>query len=287
MNINKKSEKICNLKLNNQNSYNFNDLDFTKKNNFPKCKLKRISQKELNENKNLLKKYSRNNLKKLAGLTNNLWNPSSTLKVGFDFSNYCVPLESRNSLKDQIINLANQWCDHGSINLEVSNDNQNCDIIIGFKPYIGTFSYLGIQSKIIINKGKNSMNIDPSWATTLWNIDKEQTNFYSLYLQSAILHEFGHAFGLIHEHQRADRPFNWNINWMKSNEEKLGLNNWQQVVSNYIEKENMSDLIYGDFDFNSIMCYNWDKNATIEKIGNKINYVLSEKDKSDFSLLYP
>jgi len=265
-----------------------------KKHYLPKCQIKRLSEKERNQNKDLLKKYIRKNLT-LAGFTDTLWNPNSTLKVGFNFEDYCIPLNSRSEFKNQIINLAIQWCNHGSIDLEISNNPEEYDILIGFTPFIGTFSYLGTDSKIRTKNGKNSMNIDPTWlipsigdTSSLWGIDNyPQIDPNRKYVQHAILHEFGHAFGIIHEHQRQDRPFTWDIEWMKANINVLGLDSWESVKSNYITTFKMPDLNHGEYDPDSIMVYAWNKNATIEKIGSKINFALSNKDKEDFSLMYP
>jgi len=278
MNI-RKIEKILELKR---------QKKLSKHNILPKCRLKRLSQKEINNNKSLFKKYRRSDLT-LAGVTEVFWLPNSTLKVGFDFSGYCVPARSRDEFSQQIINLASEWSKHGSINLEISKDHTICDIVIAFNPYIGTFSYLGTTSRVPISKGKFSMNIDPTWAENIWNLDQEMQDENSdrYYLQSTVLHEFGHAFGLVHEHQRSDRPFNWDIEWMKKNMDKLGLDNWKQIVFNYIEKEPMSALTYGEYDFKSIMSYEWEKNATIEKIKCDTNFELSNQDKQQFGILYP
>jgi len=278
MNI-KKIEKILELKRKKK---------LSKHNILPKCRLKRISQKEINNNKSLFKKYRRSDLT-LAGVTELFWLPNSTLKVGFDFSGYCVPSISKDEFSQQIINLASEWSKHGSINLEISKDHTACDIVIAFNPYIGTYSALGTTSKIPISKGKFSMNIDPTWAENIWNLDQEMQdeNSNRYYLQSSVLHEFGHAFGLIHEHQRSDRPFTWDIAWMKKNMDQLGLDNWKQVVFNYIEKDPMSALTYGEYDFKSIMSYDWVKDATIEKIKCDINFTLSNQDKQQFGLIYP
>lgn len=278
MNI-RKIEKILELKR---------QKKLSKHNILPKCRLKRLSQKEINNNKSLFKKYRRSDLT-LAGVTEVFWLPNSTLKVGFDFSGYCVPARSRDEFSQQIINLASEWSKHGSINLEISKDHTICDIVIAFNPNIGTFSYLGTSSKVPISKGKFSMNIDPTWAENIWNLDQEMQdeNSNRYYLQSSVLHEFGHAFGLIHEHQRSDRPFTWDIEWMKENIDQLGLDNWNQIVFNYIEKEPMSALTYGEYDFKSIMGYDWVKDATIEKIKCDIAFTLSNQDKQQFGLLYP
>jgi len=285
MNI-RKIEKILELKMQKKDIFNLNKRKLSKHNILPKCRLKRLSQKEINNNKSLFKKYRRNDLT-LAGVTEVLWLPNSTLKVGFDFSGYCVPARSKDELSEQIINVASEWSKHGSINLEISKDHTICDIVIAFNPYIGTFSYLGTASKIPIGKGKYSMNIDPSWSGNIWNLDKEADSVSKYFLQSAVLHEFGHAFGLEHEHQREDRPFTWDIAWMKENIDKLGLDTWKDVVFNYINTTPMSALTYGEYDFKSIMSYEWVKNATIEKIKCDTNFELSNQDKQQFGILYP
>jgi hypothetical protein len=133
------------------------------------------------------------------------------------------------------------------------------------------------------------MNIDPSWSENIWNLDQEiqEDDINRYYLQSTVLHEFGHALGLIHEHQRPDRPFTWDIAWMKENIDKLGFDNWKFIVSEYIKTDPRSALTYGEYDFKSIMSYDWVKNATVEKIKCDINFTLSNKDKQQFGLLYP
>ena len=62
----------------------------------------------------------------------------------------------------------------------------------------GTYSsYLGTDSRRFSRTGRPSMYLvfDPDDAN---NTDQE--------FQRVILHEFGHALGLIHEHMRPDRP---------------------------------------------------------------------------------
>jgi len=255
---------------------------------FKKCRLLRASKEDLEKNKHLLKKFTRKKVG-LAGITNNLWEPNSTLKVGFDFSDYCVPSNLRSEFINQILAIAGEWSLHGSIQLTYEKNKSNCDIVIGFKSHKGTYSYLGTDSLILISKGKNSMNIDPTWVSSLWDLDKESTNFYRIYTQHAIKHEFGHALGFIHEHQRADRPFHWDKEWMRANFDQLGLPTWASVRSNYIIKEDMVNLTYGNYDFKSIMNYDWVADATIEKIASNLEDILniSNKDKNQMEVLYP
>jgi hypothetical protein len=258
------------------------------KNKCPKCRLKRAPKDLLEKNKDLYKKFTRDKLG-LAGITTNLWEPNTTLKVGFDFTYYCVPSNKKEEFINQVLNIAGEWCENGSIVLEYSSNKSNCDILIGFKPYRGTWSYLGTDSLVIIGKGKNSMNIDTSWVGTMWDLEEKTSNFSRIYMKHAIKHEFGHALGFIHEHQRSDRPFQWDIDWMKANFDQLGLPTWQSVKSNYIIKEDVNYLTHGPYDFKSIMNYDWVADATKEKIASNLEDILniSKKDKNQMAILYP
>ena len=55
-----------------------------------------------------------------------------------------------------------------------------------------------------------------------------------MYCKSLVIHEFGHALGLIHEHQREDRPFNINVKYVKHNFEKLGMPSYKATKENII-----------------------------------------------------
>lgn len=252
-----------------------------------KCVIKRLTEEELAFGKKILSNYKRNHVS-LAGLTTNLWLPNSDLKVAFDLSDISCVEVYKNDLADQILELANNWTKNCSVKFVYEENKANADICVGFKPNDGTYSYLGTDSKVVIAKGKNSMNIDPTWAITIWNLNNP-TSFLKDYLRHAVEHEFGHALGMIHEHQRADRPFNWNIEWMKENLESLGLPNWNSVEFNYINVEKMANLTYGSYDNKSTMLYNWPAEATLEGISSNLEDInhISKGDLNQIAIMYP
>ena len=259
----------------------------TEKTILKNCRVISLKKDELFKAKHILKKYNRKKIN-LAGITDKLWLPNSDLKVYLDFKHIKCVEPLRDELTSQILKMANNWTANCSVKFVSTNNFEESDISIGFKPFSGTYSYLGTDSKVVISLGKNSMNIDPMWATSFWDLENT-TSFVKDYLRHAVEHEFGHALGLIHEHQREDRPFTWDIQWMKENKQLLGLNSWNAIKSNYIDVFEMPYLSHGSYDNKSTMLYSWVKKATIEKIESKIEdiFYISQGDLAQISLLYP
>ena len=159
-----------------------------------------------------------------AAVTKKLW-PKSKLKVFF---------LDKNKKEDQIMEWANLWSHYADISFEKTNYVFLSDIRIGFDSDNGAWSYIGTDCS---NKWK-TMN--------LGFID-----------QGTVLHEFGHALGLIHEHQSpASGGFKWN------REEVIKSlsgppNNWDldTIEHNMFTKYNISQLLTSQYDSRSIMHY--------------------------------
>lgn len=129
---------------------------------------------------------------------------------------------------------ANMWSQYADIRFERVNFFFFSDIRIGFDPNDGAWSYIGTDCS-----GK--------WKTmNLGFID-----------QGTVLHEFGHALGLIHEHQS---PANGGFNWDK--EEVINSlsgppNNWDldTIEHNMFAKYDKDQLLMTEYDSKSIMHY--------------------------------
>jgi hypothetical protein len=86
--------------------------------------------------------------------------------------------------------VAAKWTGPGMANVEfLFLDNGPADIRIVFGPGQGSWSYLGTQCR----------QVDPSEPTM--NYGWLTPNAPDDVLRPVVLHEFGHALGLIHEHQ--------------------------------------------------------------------------------------
>lgn len=106
-------------------------------------------------------------------------------------------------------------------------------------------------------------------------------------LRRDVLHEFGHALGLKHEHQNPNSAFEWNkpsvIEWYKDNEPKM---NEAEVTANILTPV-ATPVVATAADPDSIMAYHIPPGLTTNGKNSAPNMVLSAGDKQAIRLLYP
>jgi hypothetical protein len=102
-----------------------------------------------------------------------------------------------------------------------------------------------------------------------------------------VLHEFGHALGLIHEHQNPKgNDIKWNVSALNSYMKTTQGWDSQQVNDQVIQKYKRNQINGSNFDPDSIMLYFYPADLTENNVGTTQNRVLSETDKKTIADAY-
>ena len=126
---------------------------------------------------------------KAALLSGLKWTPGSTVSAKF--------LGGSPALQERVKKVALVWTTIANIKFDFVQEG-NADIRIAFQEGRGSWSYLGTVARQI---DENEPTMNYGWLTDDSTDDA---------VRRVVLHEFGHALGLIHEHQNPNRAIQWN-----------------------------------------------------------------------------
>ncbi|OUS02242.1 hypothetical protein A9Q86_04250 [Flavobacteriales bacterium 33_180_T64] len=176
-------------------------------------------------------------------------------------------IDGTQDLKDQVIEYAREWENYCAVNFTVVNSRVDSDITISFNDE-GYWSYIGSES----------LNYYPSMSLT--GIDEENEDYF----RGTVLHEFGHALGLIHEHQSPNSSIKWNDSAVYDYYWKTHKWSEKKTYENVIQKyrfDQFNDLEATEFDPESIMIYYIPKEflANDNPVDFKDNNDISDLDK--------
>ncbi|MGB4074141.1 hypothetical protein [Pseudomonas sp.] len=229
-----------------------------------------------------------------------MWEPGRKLRV-------CT-FGGNKTVARLIRDVAGEWSNYSSVKLDFGPDSggYNCldhqrgyyQIRVGFGSS-GYWSLIGRDSESMIDPLSPSMNI--ARFNRIYSEGKFSpsvvTEKADAYHKAVIRHEFGHALGLLHEHQNpntncqaeikwsgpgnvyeyfARAPHEWDRDQVDRNLGFIG-----QVNPSYVARK-------GDFD--SIMIYNLPSeiyNDRNSRCANIVNYNISDLDKKIIAQIYP
>ncbi len=212
--------------------------------------------------------------KRLAGhraalLNGAKWNIGSVITVRF--------LDGREDLQNRVKKVAEEWTAPGMANLTLEfRNNGPTDIRIAFQQGNGSWSYLGTMCRQI-PEPQPTMNY--GWLTPT-SPDEE--------LRRVVIHEFGHALGLIHEHQNPRGGIQWNKDAVVSDLSGPP-NNWDlaTIENNIFRKYQPGEVTATPVDSLSIMMYPIPRAWTLDGFSAELNTGLSQNDKDLIRSVYP
>src|SRR5919198_2319575 len=165
-----------------------------------------------------------------------MWKPGKTLRIRF--------LEGDPEIQNKVKEKAMDWTKYANIKFAFVPDDNEAEIQIAFQQGARSWSAIGTDASTA-NPGEATMNFGWLDANTE---DKEYSR--------VVKHEFGHALGLIHEHQNPAGGIKWNKDAVYK---ALGgpPNNWDRrtVDQNMFERYNKNITNYTKTDPKSIMMY--------------------------------
>ena len=198
-----------------------------------------------------------------------MWNSGDIITVSF--------LDGDPSLQERVRQAARGWIAPGLANLKLDfRSPPNTMIRISFK-FDGSWSTVGTTCKQVTDKTRPTMNY--GWLTTA-STDEE--------IRGVVLHEFGHALGLIHEHQSPVGGIKWNREAVIDSLSGPP-NNWtiEQIEFNVLDLASAKETKFSEFDQESIMLYPFPASWTKDGFSSDENDTLSATDKSFIKKAYP
>lgn len=195
------------------------------------------------------------------------WGQNETITVRF--------LEGSPALRRRVRDVARQWEQVSNLTLSFVEEGP-AQIRIAFVQGNGSWSYIGTDCKRILDQSEPTMNY--GWLTDL-SADDE--------VRRVVLHEFGHAIGLIHEHQNPQGGIRWNKPAV-IHDLSGPPNNWDEATI----ENNMFRVYSGvdatNVDSTSIMMYpipaSWTEGGLFSA---GLNSTLSDTDRQKTREVYP
>jgi serralysin len=200
------------------------------------------------------------------------WKPSQTLNISF--------LNGDRQIHEKVERIAKRWVEQANLKFNFcSNSGDESDIRIGFNwnGDLDSWSYIGTDANNI-KSNKPTMNF--GWL----GADTSDSEYLSI-----VLHEFGHALGLIHEFQNPPGNDTWNKKavyaYFSDERHKWSTERTDELMSRYCRSWSNSLI----FDPKSIMLYRIPTQLANSQSGRETewNMDLSDTDKLIIRSIYP
>lgn len=190
----------------------------------------------------------------------------------------CRFLDGEAAWQTRVIANARLWEQYANITFDFGTD-ADAEVRISFFADSGSWSALGTDALVegYFPKYQPTMNFG-------WLRGDTSDNEY----ERVVVHEFGHALGLIHEHQNPTETLQWDAAavyrvfsgppnyWTKD-----------EIDQNILKRYSPAGLVTTAFDPQSIMLYQFDASLFLNHVGTPNNTTMSDKDKELIGQMYP
>lgn len=200
------------------------------------------------------------------------WPNGSTLRIGFVDGSY----EARTAVRD----MANRWTEHANLKFDFvlsgnAPETDDLDIRIQFEASACS-SKVGTSSRYAAEWGEVTMR--------LCNMDAQ---IGSPRFQRVVLHEFGHALGLKHEHQNPNVKFEWNYDYVYNY--YATYSGWDRARTdrNVFDAVNPTGVLASEHDPDSVMHYSFPPEFTVDGTAMGGKNEISTLDAKHIAEWYP
>lgn len=196
----------------------------------------------------------------------NFWTAGSTIRVRF--------LGGSDYVRQRVVRYAREWTRYANVDFSFV-DSGSGDIRVSFVENGSSWSLLGRQAQ---RAPSNRATMNFGWLT-------ERTPEYDF--RRTVLHEFGHALGLLHEHQNPTGGIPWDEDEVYSFYRRTQGWDRQTTYHNVIARRQRDETQYSAYDPASIMHYPVDSRLTRGAYEVGMNTAISATDARFIASIYP
>lgn len=200
-----------------------------------------------------------------AVLTGKKWRAGRTLRVRH--------LDGDPAIHRKVEKYAKEWEQYANVILQVAAAGE-AEIRISYHLDGNSWSVIGTDA-LTVAEPHETMHY--GWLDKSTREDE---------VRRVVLHEFGHALGMIHEQSQPLNPIKWDKPAVYRHYEQLGWSK-EKVDFNVFEQYSKEVTQFGAYDETSIMHYPVDAEFTTDRKAVGWNMVLSQTDKEFITQQYP